>query len=163
MTLHAPTARTSPRSEPTSNNSRRTGRTRDRGLPHEMGDPSPSVSTLVLSRHWHDTSSEISFVIRSLAGAASRLGRITICTPGAPGPASPDGGFDVIAIGTGITTPWPAPDVVAWPVAAEPISVIIVDEMDDSCRAMLRHHCANRGIYDVADRSQQAGGAPDVT
>jgi hypothetical protein len=128
-----------------------------------MGDPSPPASKLVLSRHWHDTNSEISFVIRSLAGAASRLGRITVCTPGAPGPASPDGGFDVIAIGKGTTTPWPAPEAVAWPVAAEPFSVIIVDEMDDSCRAILRHHCANLGVYDVADRSEHAGGAPDVT
>jgi hypothetical protein len=127
-----------------------------------MGDPSPPFSTLVLSRHWHDTNSEISFVIRSLAGAASRLGRITVCTPGAPGPASPDGGFDIIAIGTGITAPWPAPEVVAWPVAAEPFSVIIVDESDDSCRAMLRHHCANPGIY-VADPSEHTGGAHDLT
>ena len=57
-------------------------------------------------------------------------------------------------IGTGITTPWPAPEYVAWPLAAEPCSVVIVDEMDDSCRAILRHHCANSGIYDVTDGSK---------
>src|SRR6202035_4950743 len=127
MILHVRTARTSLRLERTSNDSGSRGRTRDPGPRRAMGDPSPPVSTLVLSRHWHDPHSEISFVIRSLAGAASRLGRITVCTPGGPGPASPDGGFDVFAIGTGTTTPWPAPEAVAWPVAAEPFSVIIVD------------------------------------
>jgi len=115
-----------------------------------MDDPSPPVSTLVLSRHWQRTNSEISFVTRSLAGAASRFGRVTVCIPGAPGPSLPDGGFDLLAVGRGGTTPWPAPEDVVWPGASEPFTAIIVDEIDDSCRAILRDHCAVAGIYAVA-------------
>ena len=120
-----------------------------------MGEPSPPVSTLVLSRHWQRTNSEISFVTRSLAGAASRFGRITVCVPAGPGPPSPDGAFDVLAIGQGITTVWPAPEDVAWPAAAEPFTAVIVDEMDPSCRAILRHHCATVGVYDVTDQGRR--------
>ena len=128
-----------------------------------MGEPSPRISTLVLSRHWQRTNSEISFVTRSLAGAASRFGRITVCVPAAPGPPSPDGAFDVLAIGQGTTTVWPAPEDVAWPAAAEPFTAVIVDEMDPSCRAILRHHCATAGVYDVTDQGARTASQGAVT
>ena len=57
------------------------GQAGTRGPRQAMGEPSPPVSTLVLSRHWRRTNSEISFVTRSLAGAASRFGRITDLRP----------------------------------------------------------------------------------
>jgi hypothetical protein len=53
----------------------------------------------LLGRHWRYPRSELGFVTRSLAGAASRVGPVSVLVPGAPGAAVPDGLFDIIGIG----------------------------------------------------------------
>ncbi len=53
---------------------------------------------VVLSTHW-DGGHELSFVTRSIAGAATRWARVDVGAPGPPGTRRPDGAFDVAALG----------------------------------------------------------------
>ncbi len=93
--------------------------------------------TLFLSRAWKDSGSELSFVTRALAGAASRLSPVTIVVPSAAGPPEADGAFDLFGAGVGRDGSWPAPGEAAWPTALPPATTVIVDEPDQSALALL--------------------------
>jgi hypothetical protein len=60
-----------------------------------MCDP----TTIVVGRHWHEDQSERAFIIRSLAGALSRISDVTVLAPGPAGTRQADGAFDVVGIG----------------------------------------------------------------
>ena len=86
---------------------------------------------LVLSRHWHDHDSELGFVIRSLAGAASRSTRVRVLTPGPAGTTRPDGAFDVAGVGEGAGGEWPLPADVVWPAFVSRQARVMADELSD--------------------------------
>jgi hypothetical protein len=104
-------------------------------------------SVVVLGRTWKDSRSELSFALRSVAGAASRLGPVTVLTPGATGLVEPDGAFDVVGVGSGPDDnsegdsegegDWPAPDDVAWPASLPPNAIVIVDDLCAGVRPLL--------------------------
>ena len=71
--------------------------------------------TLFLSRAWKDAGSELSFVTRAVAGAASRMSPVTVVVPAPAGPTEADGAFDLFGAGVGRDGSWPAPHEAAWP------------------------------------------------
>ena len=66
-----------------------------------MSEPGTDRATLFLSRTWKRPGTELSFVTRALAGAASRTSPVTVLVPSAAGPPEPDGAFDLIGAGVG--------------------------------------------------------------
>jgi hypothetical protein len=68
-----------------------------------VGDP----GTVVLSRYWHRRSSELAYVIRTIAGAASRLGPVWVLVPNPSGTSEADGAFDLLGMGDGGRYDWP--------------------------------------------------------
>ena len=60
--------------------------------------------TVVISARWHQRTSEAAFVIRSLAGAASRHGPVSVLVTDEAG--GPDGAFDLGSLGR--PPRWPA-------------------------------------------------------
>ncbi len=65
-------------------------------------------AAVVLGCHWLDRRSELAFVTRSIAGAASRCGEVAVLVPGVPGRREADGAFDLQAIGQSGALRWPA-------------------------------------------------------
>ena len=63
-------------------------------------------SVVAVGCHWHDPHSELAYVIRSLAGAASRWAPVSVLTPGLGG-TEPDGAFDVFKLGEPGNYRWP--------------------------------------------------------
>ncbi len=100
-----------------------------------MGDGRSARRITILSSTWGGRD-ERAFVIRNLAGAASRVADVDVFVPGEPGGPQPDGLFDLVAVGTpraGET--WPTPDDMAWPVAARP-DVVLFDRVDTAAIAL---------------------------
>ncbi len=62
---------------------------------------------IVLSGHWHDRRNELAFVIRSIAGAATRSCPVSVLVPGSAGRREPDGAFDLVHIGDCDALQWP--------------------------------------------------------
>jgi hypothetical protein len=113
------------------------------------GNASPA---LVLSRSWKADQGELPFVVRTVAGAASRRGPVTVLTPDdAPGPVA-DGAFDLFGVGSGDV--WTARDV-HLPSPLGEGSIIIVDEITDDLTPWLRS-TSPQAVFAIADAS---GGA----
>ncbi len=85
--------------------------------------------TVVVGRHWHDRSGELSYVARAVAGAASRCGPVTVLVPGRDGGRQPDGAFDLEAIGEG--------DGLQWPKHLGPGQLVVADELSAPVATML--------------------------
>jgi hypothetical protein len=102
--------------------------------------------TVVISARWHERTSEAAFVIRSLAGAASRHGPVSVLvTDDATGP---DGAFDPGSLGR--PPHWPADAPLDGPV--------IVDELTPEIASLLRHaNVRPPSVWFLP----AAGGAPD--
>ncbi len=83
------------------------------------------LQTCVISTHWRRRTSEASFVIRSLAGAASRSGPVSVFVPGHAGEA--DGAFDLQGLGE--PPRWPAPH--------PPEGPVLVDDLTEEIVALL--------------------------
>lgn len=101
-----------------------------------MGDRRSVERIAILSSAWgaHD---EVAFVVRNLAGAASRTGPVDVLVPGRPSPARPDGAFDLVPVGE--PSPghrWPAPDLAAWP-SGHTLSLALVDQADPDLLGLL--------------------------
>jgi len=85
-----------------------------------------SRRTTVLSRHWSQPGSEAAFVMRSLAGALSRLGPVDVLVPGWATRSRPDGAFDVRAVGAGAGEgSWPDMDECGWSTGEPPAAVLV--------------------------------------
>src|ERR1700678_2878377 len=80
-----------------------------------MSEPGAERATLFLGRTWKQPGTELSFVTRALAGAASRTSAVTVRVPSAAGPPEPDGAFDLIGAGVGRPGSWPAAADAVWP------------------------------------------------
>jgi hypothetical protein len=102
-----------------------------------MGESGNGKSSLFLSHSWLGEETELSFVTRSIAGAASRLGEVTVLVPAGVGSGNADGAFDVLGIGKGAGASWPARDDVKWPVDPSRFHTIVADRVDESLRALL--------------------------
>jgi len=63
--------------------------------------------TVVVAGHWHDRRSELTFVTRAVAGAATRCGPVRVLVPGPPGRRQPDGAFDLEGMGEDGELRWP--------------------------------------------------------
>jgi len=57
--------------------------------------------TVIVATHWHDRRSELTFVTRAVAGAASRCGPVSVLVPGPADRVQPDGAFDLQGMGDG--------------------------------------------------------------
>jgi hypothetical protein len=93
---------------------------------------------LIMSRTWKRRDHELSYVARSVAGAASRSAAVTILTPGGPAVPEADGAFDVIGIGIGAGDDWPSPEAAIWPHGLADDATIILDELTTSSLLLLQ-------------------------
>jgi hypothetical protein len=118
-----------------------------------MPEGGAGPSTILLSRHWHDTRSELSFVARSVAGAVSRAGAVAVLVPRPGGTTHPDGAFDLVGIGQGAGGDWPAPDDTRWPESVPAGSTVVVDVMDDSLQAIVEARAPSSPIRTIAPLS----------
>jgi hypothetical protein len=94
-------------------------------------------STVFLCRDWFLRDSEVSFVTRSLAGASSRRGELTVIAPSQPGPTLADGAFDVVGIGASPDGTWPQPSRMTWPDFISESAIIVADRVDASAEALV--------------------------
>jgi len=106
------------------------------------------ASIVVMSSSWCDES-ELSFVTRSVAGAASRSGAVSIFTPSPAGERRADGAFDLVGIGAAQNATWPDVVTAHWPHEADADAVWIVDEPSESALALL-HGCPGRAAHSIA-------------
>jgi hypothetical protein len=91
-------------------------------------------SALFLSESWLESPTELSFVTRVLAGAASRSGDVTMAVPAPADFSQADGAFDLVGIGGNRC--WPGPSQVTWPI--DPRSTtIVVDTWSDELATLM--------------------------
>ena len=75
------------------------------------GQPIPRMSergTVILGQHWRNRCAELTYITRSIAGAASRCGPVCVLVPGAVHRREADGAFDLVGIGEVGELRWPA-------------------------------------------------------
>jgi hypothetical protein len=107
-------------------------------------------ATLILSQHWKSPESELSFVARSVAGAASRTSEVCIVLPAPAGRPEPDGAFDLLGVGTGEDGSWPGPAEATWPDGLPQGTTIVVDEPDAAALALLSHFAPEQPVHAIA-------------
>jgi hypothetical protein len=115
-----------------------------------MSDRDVERATVILSRSWKLPESELSFVTRSVAGAASRTNPVVVVVPAAAGRTEPDGAFDLFGAGMGRDGSWPEPSDAVWPDGLAADSVIVVDEPDAGVRSLLDRHAPGGAVYAIA-------------
>ena len=114
-----------------------------------MSEPGTDRATLFLSRAWKRSGTELSFVTRALAGAASRTSPVTVLVPSAAGPPEPDGAFDLIGAGVGRDGSWPAAADAVWPGRLPAETTIVIDEPDPAVLALLDFHAPGRLVHTI--------------
>jgi hypothetical protein len=114
-----------------------------------MSEPGTERATLFLGRAWKQPGTELSFVTRALAGAASRTSPVTVLVPSAAGPPEPDGAFDLIGAGVGHDGSWPAAADAVWPGRLPAETTIVVDEPDPAVLALLDYHAAGPLVHTI--------------
>lgn len=117
----------------------------------------PARGTLVLSRTWEDERSELAFVTRALAGAASRRSTVTVVVPGLAERAEPDGAFDITHAG-GSPTGWPPFPAPSWSAQLPAELSVIVDELEPQVLALCDHLPGRPPVHTVLSREQPGGG-----
>jgi hypothetical protein len=95
-------------------------------------------AVLVLSTSWRKRETELSFVTRAVAGAASRSGAVNVITPMPSGTIEADGAFDVLGIGEGRGGEWPDIRETRWMRRPDPRSTWVLDEPSESAHALFR-------------------------
>jgi hypothetical protein len=83
----------------------------------------------VLGCHWFERQSELAFVTRSIAGAASRIGPVTVLVPDLAGRHHADGAFDLQDIGS--------PGSLRLPGGPAADSTVIVDDLTPEVASLL--------------------------
>lgn len=81
----------------------------------------PERPTVIVSRHWHEDRSELAFVVRSIAGGATRTRPVSVLVPMTAGTVEADGAFDLCGIGR--------EESLSWPAAAPADGIVVVDEL----------------------------------
>jgi hypothetical protein len=113
--------------------------------------------TLFLSRAWRDSGSELSFVTRAVAGAASRMSPVTVVVPSPAGPTVADGAFDLFGAGVGRDGSWPTPSEAAWPAGLPAATTIIVDEPDQAALALLGRYAPDCTVHAISPSAGDQG------
>lgn len=85
-------------------------------------------AAVMVSCHWLERRSELAFVTRSIAGAASRCGPVAVLVPGDPGRRA-DGAFDLEGLGT--------LGALQWPENLSMQTTVIVDDLTTEVAALL--------------------------
>jgi hypothetical protein len=116
-----------------------------------MSEVGSDRATVFLSRAWKLPETEVSFVTRTVAGAASRTTRVTVVVPAPVGTTEPDGAFDLFGAGSGHDGSWPDPTETAWPgtFPAE-TTTIIVDDPDPATLALLAFMAPDQPVHAIA-------------
>jgi hypothetical protein len=127
-----------------------------------MSSGATGRSTLILSRHWKAADSELSFVTRALAGAASRTTEVTVVVPSEAGRPQADGAFDLLPAGVGPEGGWPDPPDGPWIAAVQAGTNVIVDEIDTTARALLRRLPLPSSVHTVAPSASEPGSPGEV-
>jgi hypothetical protein len=96
------------------------------------GNTGPSV--LVLTTSWRKRETELSFVTRAVAGAASRRAAVTVVTPSPSGTVEADGAFDLRGIGQGHGGGWPDAGETQW--IPDASSTWVFDEPEEKAGAL---------------------------
>jgi hypothetical protein len=132
------------------------------------GVTTPDV--VVLSTSWRKRETEVSFVTRAVAGAASRSGAVTVIAPLPSGAVEPDGAFDVMGIGERPRGEWPAVREAQWIRRPHPESTWVLDEPSEGARALFRAFGDQSTAYsikpdagDVLTRMSQLAFVPGLT
>jgi hypothetical protein len=105
-------------------------------------------SAVILTSSWQEPS-ELAFVTRAIAGAASRTGTVRVITPMPAGSSTADGCFDLLGIGTARGGGWPEPTEARWPSLGEHPRWI-VDELDRGAGPLARAFGNGHGVLSVA-------------
>lgn len=87
------------------------------------------TETVVIGCHWLERLSELAFVTRSIAGAASRQGPVSVLVPGPAGDVEPDGTFDLKGFGD-------AGDL-RWPRRLNSVGTVVADRLTPEVAALL--------------------------
>jgi len=95
-----------------------------------MRNPVNEQAAVVIGTHWYDRRSELAFVTRAVAGAASRRRHVDVLVPGPGTLDEPDGAFDLCGM-EGLAERWPAK--IGHP------SIVVLDETDATVLASLAH------------------------
>ena len=115
-----------------------------------MTESKAGGTTLFLSRAWKASESELSFVTRSVAGAASRTSEVTIVVPAPSGHTEPDGAFDLFGAGVGPDGSWPSPVEAAWPPVLPSATTIIVDDPDPLALSLLEARASGSMVRTIS-------------
>jgi hypothetical protein len=100
-----------------------------------MADGRAARRITVLSSTWGGRD-ERAFVVRSLAGAASRIVDVEVLVPGPVGAPRADGLFDLVPVGLPAAGEiWPAIDAATWPTTPTP-DVVLLDRADGGAVAL---------------------------
>ena len=116
--------------------------------------------TLICSRSWTSADSELAFVTRSLAGAASRHSEVVVVVPSPAGSITPDGAFDLAGAGWSGPGEWPAAGHAVRPAQLRGAPTVIVDEADAATLRLAKELAPGRAVAAVAGRPAAPGVRP---
>lgn len=122
-----------------------------------MGD---GRETLILSRSWRAPATELSFVTRAVAGAASRCGGVTVLIPSMAGSLEPDGAFDLLGLGAGADGGWPAPEDATRPASVPAEATVIVDAVEAATASLVGLLAPDGPCFTVAPAGNVDGVIP---
>jgi len=105
--------------------------------------------TVVVSSGWGEPHSELGFVARAIAGAATRLGAVSVLVPGRSLGTSPDGAFDVQGLG---------PPPFDLPGGLSGHCIAIVDNLTQDVASLLEKASVRDVLYVGADHQPQRAG-----
>lgn len=123
-----------------------------------MIDVPTGPPVLVMSTSWLGRETELSFVTRAVAGAASRHGAVTVVTPMPSGTVVADGAFDVRGIGRGRSGEWPDPREAGWVPPPDPRSTWVFDRPSGAAAALFQAFGDGPTTYSI-----EPGGSDAVT
>jgi hypothetical protein len=110
--------------------------------------PASGPDVTILSSSWRARESELSYVTRSVAGAASRCARVKIFVQSETGDIEPDGAFDVVGIQTEDHR-WPELDSDRWGQRPNAGSIWIIDEASPDALALLEPHEDKTAVFTI--------------
>ena len=96
-------------------------------------------AAVIVGCHWLENRSELAFVTRSIAGAASRSGPVTVLVPGDQGLRA-DGAYDLEGVG-----PLGA---LEWPAGLTTETTVIVDDLPrtEASMRVRKHELRSQGV-----------------
>ena len=101
---------------------------------------------MILSTLWQKPETELSFVTRAVAGAASRTRTVSVITPRPPGSIEADGAFDLLGIGEGPNGAWPDVSRAWW---ARPLTPVLSGFSTNGTNGTRTAHPLRRAMFGV--------------